>query len=409
MPFRYLPLLLVLSLCPWFLGCEDEEVVWLPDSSGLIFRDETRGWTLYDLKKQAGKQILKPTEANQQGIAISPKGDQFALGTVTGKDGELRLQITIYSQAGEVVQKSNNFAIGKYESETVPDDIWLEWSSNGKLAAFTGIAVIGLYDPKSSQMLLVKGYSPYLEARYLGSNLIPDGSGLLAMKAEETAQPADPSKPDTSLPNVEVVDWQGRIRSIKLPATPPALQKELADPQDRTVAAEYGAWVNQTLRMQTGDFRLDIDTKTLTAKWYTNPLKLESQLPQRDPEMTYTLVPIGVGGVYAFTKSNPSGETLAILDTKTKKVREIGSKVRAEGALRSPDGSKVALTYLSPIDGKAKSKRTMIIVDQTGATIATVERGETDEVVGQPLPLEGAPPPPAPGAAPAAPPAPPAP
>lgn len=399
--------LVVLALFPCFLGCEDEEVAWLPDSSGLIFRNEAKGWTRYDLKKQAGEQILQPTEPAQQGLAISPKGDQFALGSVTGKDGQARLQITIYSRTGEVVHKSSNYVVGKYDMEPAPDGVWLEWSSSGRIAAFTDVGGIGLYDPRTSQMRVLKDYTSYLEGRYLGSNLVPDGSGLLAMKVDENQATFGPENKPAALPNVEFVDWEGRVRTIRLPATPAGLQKVLWEPQKKTVSADYATWSNQTLRLQMGEFRLDIDPRATSARWYSNPVNLAAQIPDRDPQQAYELLPVGTAGVYALKKSDQTIEQLAILDTKAKQVREIASKIQVEGALRSPDGSKIALTYLTPIEGQPKSKRTMIVVDQTGATIATVERGEVNQVVGGQLPL----PPPPVEAAPAVPaaPAPPAP
>jgi dipeptidyl aminopeptidase/acylaminoacyl peptidase len=372
---RYRIALVLLTLVPCFLGCEDEEIAWLPDSSGLIFRNEAKGWTLYDLKKQAGEQVLKPTEPAAQGIAISPKGDQFALGTVTGKNGEARLQITIYSLAGEVVHQSSQYIIGKYEEDAVPDGVWLEWSTSGRIAAFTDLAAIGLYHPESAQLRILKGYTGYLEARYLGSNLIPDGSGLLAVKIDENEPAFSPENKPAALPNVEVVDWQGRVRSIRLPNTPAALQKEIWDADKRTITADYATWSNQTLRLQMGDFRLDIDPRESKAVWYSNPLKLEAAIPNRDPQQSYLLVPIGTTGVYALSRSDQMTEQLGILDTKTKKVRDIASKVQSEGALRSPDGNKIAITYLAPIAGMEKSKRITLIVDHTGQTIAQIERG----------------------------------
>jgi dipeptidyl aminopeptidase/acylaminoacyl peptidase len=396
MSFRCRLGLLILTVLPCFLGCEDEEVAWLPDSSGVIFRDESKGWSLYDLKNKAAEQILKPTAAAVQGIAISPKGDQFALGTVTGNKGALQLQITIYSKSGDVVQRSGTYPIGKYDAEPVPDGVWLEWSANGRIAAFPDIASIALYDPKTSKMVLLKGYTSYLEARYLGSNLIPDGSGLLAMKEENFAV-AGPENKQTSLPNVEVVDWQGRVRTIRLPATPPVLQAELNNPDRKTATADYAAWNNQTLRLQMGDFRLDLDTRTSTARWSNSPLKLNSQIPDLDPKVNYALLPVGDGGVYVFNKSDPGNESLEVLNTKTKAIRVLAKKIRPEGALRSPDGAKIALTYLEPIPDKGMSKRVMLIVDQTGETIATIERGEVNEVVGAgPPPAVDAPDAPAP-------------
>lgn len=212
---------------------------------------------------------------------------------MTGKDGQARLQITIYSRTGEVVHKSSNYVVGKYDMEPgKPDGVWLEWSTSGRIAASRTLAalVYTIRGPLKCEC----SKTTRLTSRGVtwARNLVPDGSGLLAMKVDENQATFGPENKPAALPNVEFVDWEGRVRTIRLPALPAGLQKDLWEPQKKTVSADYATWSNQTLRLQMGEFRLDIDPRaTVPPAGAVTSVNLAAHL-DRDPQQAYELPPV---------------------------------------------------------------------------------------------------------------------
>ena len=397
----------VLALLPLFLGCEDEEMAWTPDSSALMYRDEDKGWSRYDLKTKSAEQVLKATTQGSQGIAISPRGDQFAVGTITAtKDKKLQLQLSIYSRAGDIVQESIRYDICKVTTDYVPDGSWLEWSTNGRIAVFAGTG-IGLYDPRTKQLLWLKDYAPYQEGMYIGSNLLPDGTGVIATKADRQGTPdANP----TTLPDVALVDWSGRIvRTTKIPPAPQPLRKVLAASSEQKVCfAEYAVWNGATCRLQLQDYRLDINPKTGAAQWFSNPLQLEKHIPNYDPQFSYIALPVGAGGCYVYWKSKEDDNRLELMNIKTKSHEVLAEQADIMGAVRSPDGNKLAITFVDKTKDKEAKQQQTIIIDETGQTVGKFARGEFQILYsvdpGQPAPApEAAPAPAAPAAEAAAP------
>lgn len=375
MSLRYLLAVAVLTLIPCFLGCEDEEMAWMPDSSALVYRDENKGWSRYDLKTKSAEQVLKATTQGSQGIAISPRGDQFVVGTITAtKDQKLELQLTIYSRAGDMVQESIRYDIGKFDTDYVPDGSWIEWSTSGRIAVFAGTG-IGLYDPRAKQLLWLKDYGPYQEGMYIGSNLLPDGSGLIATKVDRQGAPdANP----TTLPDVALLDWSGRvIRTTKIPPAPQPLRKVLAASSEQKVCfAEYAVWNGATCRLQLQDYRLDINPKTGVAQWFSNPLQLEKQIPSYDPQFSYIALPVGTGGCYVYWKSKEADNRLELMNIKTKSHEVLSKQADILGAVRSPDGNKLAITFVDKSNDKEAKQQLTLIIDETGKKIGTIPRGE---------------------------------
>jgi hypothetical protein len=406
MPVPHRAGLLLLAIVPWFLGCEDEEMAWTPDSSALVYRDETKGWSRYDLKAKSTKQLLKSTTRGAQGIAVSPRGDQFVVGTVTAKkEKNLELQLKIYSRTGELAQESLRFAIGKYDTDYVPDGLWLEWSTgpnskepDGRIAVFAGTG-IALYDAKTKKLRWLKDYAPYHEGMYIGSNLVPDGSGLIVNKIDPNA--AQKSETEMSLPDVVLIDWDGRIvRTTKVPQAPSELRKLLGADQ-KICLSQYAVWSGQTCQLQLHDYRLDVTPKTGIVQWTPNPLRLDKHVPGYDSQASYVLLPVGAGGWYVYWKNKDQASSLELMNVKTKAHQVLVKEGEVNGAVRSPDGNKLAITFVDKSMDKDAKQQTTIIVDENGKKIATLARGEIQLIPEVPAA-------PAPEAAPAPAPAPPA-
>ncbi len=59
-------------------------------------------------------------------------------------------------------------------------DLALAWSSGGQIVVYRANELLGLYDPQTSRLTNITGYGRYLEGTYVGTDLLPDGSGVLA-------------------------------------------------------------------------------------------------------------------------------------------------------------------------------------------------------------------------------------
>lgn len=420
--------LLLAAVVPVLLGCEEDEVTWLPDSTGVVYRNAAQGYSVYDLRTKTDREVLKASEGLVEGVAVSPKGDQFAVVEITYAD-EPQLEIVLHPLRGQEVQRSGKYKFPKPKGEYdyVSTDIALEWSTGGRIVLYRGRELLGFYDPKTAGLLYINGYSRYLDGNYVGTDLLPDGTGVLAAKLPpKQPMAAAPGNPGTGpaardpnyvpFPDPVVIDWKGGMRVIKSPAVPAPLKK-MMDEAEAPCFAYYADWKNNVLQLQVQDYRLDIDPRAGTARWWSLPLNMEKNVPRRDPNSEYQIVPVGNAGTYVFAKGTETSSTLEVMNIRNRSHREIGKNLSAEGAVRSPDGNKIAVTVTERVPEKKIMRRKVVIIDHTGAELVTLNRGElpyedtppmADPAAAPPVavPAERAPPAAPPAPAPAAPPAP---
>jgi hypothetical protein len=195
-------LLLVLG-CGFAGGCFPSGVVWLPDSSGIVYSDKTGSRLVrYDLETKARKVIVADTKTRTHWPAISKDGKKVAVADCSQhyeKDStkvQYKLCIITYALTGEELARSKTFefteALAKPAAQTkdVKVESALNWSGpQDKLLVYSGVT--GIYD-------LEKGTFARLEPTpfpYYNRPVRPDGKQFLAIgKGDKLVS----------------CDWQGR-------------------------------------------------------------------------------------------------------------------------------------------------------------------------------------------------------
>jgi hypothetical protein len=358
--------ILVIAALPLLAGCEEEEIAWLPDSSGIVYRDSDKGFSRYDLATKKTTQLLKDVSQEPHGLAISPQGDQFALARVSREEESRSLELVIYGMDGKEVQRSKPIKLAKGMSENESTDSGLEWTINGQLVVYRDQELLGFYDLKAQSFQAISGYNRYAE-RWTGRCAAPDGTGVLVTK---------PATEEELFPKVAYfLDWQGKARQINIPTPPAAVTEELA--KENHCLAYYVSWDKQTLRHQVQDFRLDIDTRAGTARWYSLPLQVAAKLPGRDPKFGYIAQPFG-NGFYAYVGMDEKRSLVGIFHPQTRANKILFKNMEIDGALRSPDGKRLALNITERIKDQDKGRVKLLIVDEKGEIAATIERGEVE-------------------------------
>lgn len=106
--------ILSLALLPCYAGCVPKAVVWLNDSSGVVFTENDGSRLVhYDLKRKASRVICADTETRTPWPAIRADGKQIAVGSVRVKPIAeknkylVQQQVLIYDLQGTVVHKSS--------------------------------------------------------------------------------------------------------------------------------------------------------------------------------------------------------------------------------------------------------------------------------------------------------------
>jgi hypothetical protein len=385
--------LLALLLLP-LTGCEEEEIAWLPDSSGLVFRDVDQGFSRYDIATKMTTQLIKPAEDGSKqplGLAISPKGDEFALAKVTRGPESRTLDLAIYDIAGKETFRAKPLKIHAAIGEANVNDAGLEWTVSGQLVVYQDQDLLGFYDLKTKAFRGMLGYQRYME-RWTGRCACPDGSGVLAKK---------PSTEEELFPTAAwFIDWEGNAKHIEIPAPPAPVTSELG--KENHCLAYYGSWSEGTLRHQVQDYRLDIDTRAGTAKWFSLPLQMTAKIPARNPKFGYIAQPFGAG-FYAYVGMDEKRSVLGVVNPQTKVSKVLFQDIELNGSLRSPDGKRIAFNITEKIKGQEKAKVSLVIIDETGSIAAKIDRGEFElpppsQNVPEVPPAAGAPAPPAPPA-----------
>jgi hypothetical protein len=214
--------------CMIFLSGCFPGVAWLPDSSGFIYTSgkEYQRLALYDVTKKKQTVLVEDTKAQTIWPAVSPDGKQIALVRLSeDKDKDIALQIVVYDRAGKEVKHSKVFPWKKQMKKKgdLTDLLLLPaaqapqlfWSPQGNRILVSAFAHNAIYDLKTDALTYRRQGVLYI---FGGSPIRPDGAGFLVAAIDLDAigkQPAKEKKEDSYF----FVDWNGREKSLEIPAT----------------------------------------------------------------------------------------------------------------------------------------------------------------------------------------------
>jgi hypothetical protein len=349
----------LLLTAPLVVGCVPR-VVWLPDSSGLVFT-ENKGKRLvrYDLKQKKKLVLVEDTGTRTVGPDVSPDGAQVAVARWKRKlDKAGKLQVVVYSIKGKEEWRSPDFdwedsrvaeGLGKTSVRWLAKDHLLVIAGGGDTPGRT------LIDRKKGKLISLEDVFPILLD---GARARPDDKGFLAFHKT----PGDKME-------LAFVDWQGKAKPIV---------GDLPDAEE--LASSRLTWEKDTAILSGPTLVLRADTRTgkLTRKKVRpDVLPTEGWLVHVHPFPRARTVLCCVKD-----KEPRDGETLFLLtraelhDLTTKKRRIILDRCDLEPisgpigidelvALPSPDGKLVAVGYRPD-----KKSFRMAIFDSSGKKVA---------------------------------------
>jgi hypothetical protein len=339
-------------------GCLPARVVWLPDSSGVVFTgDEYAQVVKYDLNKDVRTVLVDDTNSKTPWPAISQDGRRLAVARVdaTTRRGSTkqyrRIELTFYDLAGQEHGHSAAFkstvALDTPASSTrsFQEEARLDWSGPPTKIVLNEV----IYDCEHDAWTSYGGQVfPYLDRP-----VRPDGAGFLAVIDDGLA----------------FVDWDGKARKFAGDGFDPETDMDLATYQGMT-------WDGQVARMKFEKVVLELDTDTMTHACRPVPKRLRKSL---DGSRIVHQFPNGQAirvVERSMSRRNLSGPTALEIgkpgDANGRIViDQISFDVRDLAFFPSPDGHKVAFVGQG-IDGDL-----VAIIADSGELLATLRWDET--------------------------------
>jgi hypothetical protein len=358
---RSRPIAIALAFVCLIAGCVPELVLWLPDSSGLLFTDKDGSRVVhFDLKRNAKRIVVADTGTNTPWPAIRVDGTQFAVAkcelkyTKGSTAHTITTQIQIYDMSGDLLKTSephtrteeNNRATA---NETTVAEMALNWSGP-KTKILTPSAI---YDCSNDTWSNLDGIMPFpLE----NSPVRPDGKGFLATTAGGASEEQ----------KLCFVDWDGWISEFKPPA-------KFTYAAINFYAAIDFQWKDAIAVLTFADAIYEFDSVTMKTTKTATSAAVIGDLTQLSMIHSF---PGGQFQICCFHDRDERTWRLELQEPKKGRRKVLMSnsdypEPPSWFSSPSPDGKKLAVTMMSSKYGSDRSK--IIVLDGSGKIIASVD------------------------------------
>ena len=342
-------------------------VVWLPDSSGIIYSDkEGSRLVQFDLAKQASRVVVGDTNTHTTWPGLRADGKRVAVAKVEEfktKDSnrsKFCTQVFIYELDGTLAKQSRvHESFRKYdepskETETVSHPAALNWAGpEDKIIVAGGQAAI--YDCQQDLWIELEEMIP---APFGNMPTRPDGKGFVAIAESKQGE------------HLCFIDWDGWIKKFD--------HDPLADSQIGSMIG--AAWNGNVYVLHYKDVVFEFDTTTMKASRKQNGI----QVIESEGELTaYYRFAENDSQLCHFTKekTDNAGNKTQEWKLEIQKPAKGKSKVIAtsndyetlsEFFFPSPDGAKVAIDMTD----ESGDQRVILVIDNEGKTLARVKPDE---------------------------------
>jgi Tol biopolymer transport system component len=334
--------------CALLSGCDT--VVWLPDSSGIIF-PEKEGTRLvrYDLATKKRTSLLPGKTFKSLWPGISADGKKLAIGELTVstqrglKERTRRLRIVIYSVDGKELSRSkihlrkDQLPEAAESTKDTTEDVLLDWSGPPD-KMLIGWGPFGIYDVKKDTI-------QDIDAEPFGTLPVrPDGKGFVAVSG--IAKGA----------HLVLYDWNGNRKKLDLPFIGPGDFREETD-----LALAY--WSKANLQLTTPKSVITFDTDK--GKASSKRLPMAARAAGETIKWAHAFPG---GETYMCCVEGPVAKTwLEWHHPRKKQVKTLTApnecKFNDMQLFPSPDGKSLALSCET-----AKEQKRILIIDATGKT-----------------------------------------
>jgi hypothetical protein len=360
-------LLPILSFIPLLAaaGCFPKNVLWLPDSSGIIYTDkESTRIVRYDLAKQSRKMIVENTNTKTPWPAISPDGRTVAVlkelhsGKKNSYITTIRHQVVIYDLDGTEVSRSKEFTSNwTNEKPNLSDsdphlvESALIWSSLPDKILLAG----GIYDCRHDKWIATDVFP----CPFNNHPNCPNKTGFLAFAKDRKGKGVgdNPSR-------LVFVDWDGWVAEFKNAPT------DLLSTKRRPLGF---SWETSVASLVFADTIVDLDTATKECSQKPHAI---SVLADGDGEIGWTYE-FKTGGhqvcLFEFKGGKPeySLEVQIRSSQKRKLLLNKGEfSIDTSSFFPSPDGDKVAVRCVKR--AQEREQDTIIVIDNKGEVVASI-------------------------------------
>jgi hypothetical protein len=244
-------------IIPWLLlclltGCYPR-LVWLPDSSGIVYTAGPRGNLLFVHDLSRGKPLVKERPGRVNVPAVSPDGRFIAVATLTGHTSGNRVRILAFDRDGREVHRSTelDWRQGRGKSYTDgPLGAEVYWAPSGTRLLVAGDNRIGFYDLKTRRLDVQSGMAGAGPLVFGGQWLAPSNKGFLLRRDNR----------------FEFVDWNGRVQPLRDGLD----DANLPDNQLKELMSTWpfifsSGWEENSAHVGWGTYRFRFDTAKMTA------------------------------------------------------------------------------------------------------------------------------------------------